>query len=92
MLVAGVFVVGWIIVSKVESDVKAAASLVDPTSENNVVNQGVEHIGQAISGDKYWTLGGWLYDWTHNTAQYTAPTPLPSPAPDATHGVVGGGA
>lgn len=35
---------------------------VKPSSDKNVVYQGVNKIGEKISGNKNWTLGGWLYD------------------------------
>lgn len=87
MLVAGIYVIGWLVVRGVKADVAQAANLVDPTSEGNIINQGIEHVGTALTGEQGWTLGGWLYDVTHDTAQYTAPTPLLSPAPDGSHGV-----
>lgn len=39
---------------------------VNPASERNVVNQGLQSIGRSISGDSTWTLGGWIYDLTHD--------------------------
>lgn len=38
---------------------------VNPASERNVVNQGLQKIGRSISGDPTWTLGGWIYDMTN---------------------------
>ncbi len=37
----------------------------NPASEDNVVNRGVEALGRSITGDQYWTLGGSIYDATH---------------------------
>lgn len=37
----------------------------NPASSDNVVNQALLAIGQSISGDPNWTLGGSVYDWTH---------------------------
>lgn len=37
----------------------------NPASEKNIVNRGVTAAGKAVTGDKYFTLGGWLYDITH---------------------------
>lgn len=42
-----------------------AAPYVNPASRDNVVYRGVNGIGGAISGEKDWTLGGWIYDVTH---------------------------
>ncbi len=47
--------------------IASAVDKVNPASNNNFVNQGVESIGQALTGDDSWTLGGWAFDWTHNT-------------------------
>lgn len=47
--------------------VAAAVDKVNPASPNNFVNQGVEALGQTITGDENWTPGGWAFDWTHNT-------------------------
>lgn len=43
-----------------------AVDKVNPASANNFVNQGVESLGQALTGDSSWTLGGWAYEWSHN--------------------------
>lgn len=45
--------------------VKAAAQSVDPTSTENLVYKGVNHVGAAVSGDQSFSLGSWLYDVTH---------------------------
>lgn len=37
----------------------------NPASSENIVNRGVTGAGAAISGDRNWTLGGWVYDVTH---------------------------
>lgn len=46
--------------------IAAAVDKVNPASSNNFVNQGFEAVGQALTGNDSWTLGGWAYDWTHN--------------------------
>lgn len=38
---------------------------IKPTSDQNLINQGVNAVGAAVSGSKSWTLGGWIYDVTH---------------------------
>lgn len=38
---------------------------VNPADGNNVVNQGVNWFGALASGDKNFSLGTKLYDWTH---------------------------
>jgi hypothetical protein len=39
---------------------------VNPASPDNLVNTAVESVGQSLTGDPNWTLGGWAFDWTHN--------------------------
>lgn len=38
---------------------------INPASSDNVVNTAVTAAGRAITGDQYWTLGGWIYEKTH---------------------------
>lgn len=47
--------------------VAAAVDKINPASTNNVVYQGVNGIGSAVTGDENFSLGGWAFDWTHNT-------------------------
>lgn len=37
----------------------------DITSDNNFIYNGVSGLGGAVSGNKDWSLGTWLYDVTH---------------------------
>jgi hypothetical protein len=37
----------------------------DPTSDKNYAASAVDWLGEAISGDPGWSLGGKIYDWTH---------------------------
>lgn len=56
----------------------------NPASSDNVVNQALLAIGQSISGDPNWSLGGSIYDWTHSDP--TDPTRFTVPdAIDPTH-------
>lgn len=57
---------GWKIYGAKEA-VAAGLDKVNPASANNFVNQGVEKVGQTLTGDSNWTLGGWAYDWSHNS-------------------------
>ena len=46
----------------------AAAPLVTPTSSENLLYGGIiGGTGRALSLDRDWTLGGWIYDVTHDT-------------------------
>jgi hypothetical protein len=37
----------------------------DATSGNNAIYSGISNIGASVTGEKGWTLGGQIYDWTH---------------------------
>jgi len=43
----------------------SVAPRVNPASDQNLIYSGVNGIGGALSGDKDWTLGNWLFDVTH---------------------------
>lgn len=38
---------------------------VNPASPNNIINQGVTNVGEFVTGQPGWTLGGQIYDWLH---------------------------
>lgn len=38
---------------------------VKPTSDQNMIYQGVNKVGEKLTGDKGFSLGGWIYDVTH---------------------------
>lgn len=43
----------------------ALPETLQPHSENNIIYSTISKAGASVSGDKNWTLGGWLYDITH---------------------------
>lgn len=43
----------------------ALPNAIKPSSDKNVAYQATNKIGAAITGDKNFTFGGWLYDITH---------------------------
>lgn len=43
----------------------ALPQTVRPESDKNIVYQGINGIGSTVTGDKDFTLGGWIYDVTH---------------------------
>lgn len=57
--------IGWKIYGARDA-IASAVDKVNPASGNNFINQGVESIGQALTGDDSWTLGGWAFDSSHN--------------------------
>lgn len=54
---------------------------INPASPDNVVNQGVNAVGRAVTGSDSWTLGGWIYDSTHSDPMSTPSTRTPPIAP-----------
>jgi hypothetical protein len=50
--------------SKAASAAGYVADKANPLKQENVVNSVIESTGQAISTNKDWTLGGWIYDLT----------------------------
>lgn len=43
---------------------KAAAvgNAINPVNDENVFYSGVNSVGGSLTGDKYFTLGGWIYE------------------------------
>jgi hypothetical protein len=41
---------------------KGALQAVNPTSDKNLAYTGVNKIGEAVTGDRNWSFGSWLYD------------------------------
>lgn len=62
---AGAAVVG-LLVWRVWNGGKLVTETLNPASANNAVNQAVENLGQSLTGDPYWTVGGSFYDVTHS--------------------------
>ena len=58
----------------VVTGVKDAAWSITPWNDENIVYGGVNSVGAAVSGDKDWSLGGWIYDITHADPMATTPT------------------
>jgi len=46
----------------------AVADAINPASADNLAYAGVNRAGASISGNPAWTLGGWLFDATHDQA------------------------
>ncbi len=56
------------------------AGALNPASPNNVVNSGVNAAGASVTGDEYFTLGGWLFDQTHPAIVATRDSKIAAPA------------
>ena len=65
--VAGVLVVGGLVLAAVTAlgakrAATAAVTAINPANPDNIFNSGVNSLGQQISGNNNWSLGGWIYD------------------------------
>lgn len=47
----------------------AVGDAINPVNPNNIFYGGVSAVGEVISGEKGWTLGGWIYEVTHSPDQ-----------------------
>ena len=89
--IAGVAFVAWRLVKgaqqagqAVSDALPAIGRAVNPTSDENLAYRGVNAVGGAVAGDRNWTLGGWLYDITHDPIDLNArPGSLTPPAAPA---------
>jgi hypothetical protein len=70
MIVAGialaVLVVGYYAKKVITDAVAPVIPYINPADSQNVANQGVAWLGAKLSGDPNWTLGGAIYDQTHD--------------------------
>lgn len=89
VVVVGLF--GVVVVWYVEHKAHAVLEAVNPVSEDNVINQGIQAIGTAVSGEQGWTLGGWLYDITHPATMSAAAITGTPPADAMSPALPGGG-
>lgn len=51
----------------------------NPASSSNLVNRGVEAVGQAVTGDPSWSVGGWVWDVFHDD-DFAEQLKVPAPA------------
>ncbi len=69
-VVAAVGVVGALGVWYAKNQAIKAAGVVgdaiNPVNDGNIFNQGVLAVGRKITGNNAWSLGGWIYDITHD--------------------------
>jgi hypothetical protein len=52
---------------------RAVGEAVNPTSDKNLAYRGVNAVGEALTGDTDFNLGGWIYDLTHKDYDPNAP-------------------
>lgn len=68
----------------------AAVGVVNPVNPENIFYQIANGVGTGISGDKDFTVGGWLYELTHGDANAPA-TPGAKGVPENVRRTVGPG-
>ncbi len=66
--------------TKTAAVVKDVATALNPADSQNIVNRGVTGLGAWATGDAGWTLGGWIYDLTHDDP-FAAQAPVEQLAP-----------
>ncbi|MGV2873498.1 hypothetical protein [Colwellia sp. E150_009] len=54
----------------ISNTINNAGQSINPTNQDNIFNQGVLAVGRNITGNEHWTLGGWIYDITHQDQNY----------------------
>ncbi len=68
LLGVGVFV-GWSIVTRAKGAVVSAGEALDPANTDNIFASGVNAVGDILDDgvpDGSFSLGGWLYDISHD--------------------------
>lgn len=60
-IAGGLAVVGYLIYRKLPD----VGNAVNPLNQENVFYEGVNAVGEKLSGDQDFSLGAWLYDITH---------------------------
>jgi hypothetical protein len=56
---------GFVVLKKVQKPGAGLLDAVNPTSRDNLAYSTVNEAGAKITGDPYWSLGGWIFDMTH---------------------------
>ena len=60
---ATVIVLYWLGKREVQQAADEIGDAVNPISDENIINRGVDALVQKLTGDPTETLGGWLSDW-----------------------------
>ena len=58
----GIGVVGLLALWYLKNRAGDVAQAVNPTNPENVFYEGTNAVGEALTGDEHFTLGGWLYE------------------------------
>ena len=79
--VAAVYFIGKKLLGGAGDAARAVGDAVNPTSDKNLAYRGVNAVGATITGDDSFSLGGWLYDLTHDEYDPNADVRTPAFAP-----------
>lgn len=52
--------------NKAKQAVNDVGQAFNPVNQDNIFASGVNAVGAKISGNGHWSLGGWIYDITHD--------------------------
>lgn len=83
LFVAGVALAVLYIYTDAKRAAVAVGTAVNPVNPNNVINQGVNGIGAAVTGSDDWSLGTQLHKWFGDETGFT-PGPVKPAATRAT--------
>lgn len=53
----------WYLKNKAVEVAGDVAQAVNPVNYDNVFHSGANALGEALTGDEHFTVGGWWYDW-----------------------------
>lgn len=76
VLGAAGLLLGYLVYRAAKQGLEAAAQAINPVSDKNLAYRGVNAVGEAITGDKEFSLGSWLYDVFNPEYDPNAPAPL----------------
>jgi hypothetical protein len=59
----------WYVKKQAAEALTSVGDAVNPLSQDNIFNQGVNRVVEVLTGDENQTLGSWLYDLFNGTPQ-----------------------
>lgn len=59
-------ITAYLIKAQAQKAAGAALESINPLNNDNIFSSGVDAVGAKLSGNKYWSLGGWIYNITHS--------------------------
>lgn len=65
MLLGAGTVAFFYLAGKIERTAAKVGNAINPVNPENIFYGGVNEVGTSLTGDKHFTLGGWIYDKIH---------------------------